>query len=240
MRNALGCRRAAAPTSAGAAVDRELFLSVSDARTATLLLHRVRRPQHVATSDRSCRKCGMFDQRCTPPNWVSVAAASAIRADRRTPPASRWDAFVVGCPQATFFHRAGWQRDHRATCSAIARTSSMPSAADASSACCRWRRSRAWLFGHALVSLPFAVYGGVAADDGASATALEDAGAGAGRAAARAAPRAAQRRSAARRTGRRRISTSRSARRSCPTSKPTCSRSRASSARWCARASRTA
>ena len=24
--------------------------------------------------------------------------------------AARWDAFVLGCPQASFFHRAGWQR----------------------------------------------------------------------------------------------------------------------------------
>ena len=24
--------------------------------------------------------------------------------------ADRWDAFVMGCAQATFFHRAGWQR----------------------------------------------------------------------------------------------------------------------------------
>ena len=24
--------------------------------------------------------------------------------------ASRWDSFVLGCPQATFFHRAAWQQ----------------------------------------------------------------------------------------------------------------------------------
>ena len=24
--------------------------------------------------------------------------------------AARWDAFVMRCPDATFFHRAGWQR----------------------------------------------------------------------------------------------------------------------------------
>lgn len=24
--------------------------------------------------------------------------------------AARWDAFVQSCPQASFFHRAGWQR----------------------------------------------------------------------------------------------------------------------------------
>ena len=24
--------------------------------------------------------------------------------------AAAWDAFVLACPQATFFHRAGWQR----------------------------------------------------------------------------------------------------------------------------------
>ena len=52
-------------------------------------------------------------------------------------------------------------------------------------------------------------------------------------------PRVAQRRRRGTPTGRRRTSTSPSARRSCPTSRPTCWPSRASSGRWCARASRT-
>ena len=73
-----------------------------------------------------------------------------------------------------------------------------------------------WLFGAALVSLPFAVYGGVAADAPEAATALEDEAQALGQPARRAASRASQRRRAASRTGRRRTSTSPSARKSCP------------------------
>jgi len=86
--------------------------------------------------------------------------------------AAAWDAFVTACPQATFFHRAGWQRilsevfghrthylcavnDNRITgVLALAHVKSV-------------------LFGNSLTSLPFAVYGGVAAGDEASATLLE-------------------------------------------------------------------
>lgn len=75
-------------------------------------------------------------------------------------------------PQATFFHRAGWQRimekvfRHR-THYLLARTDGritgvLPLA-----------HVDSLLFGKALTSLPFAVYGGVAADDEASAAALE-------------------------------------------------------------------
>ena len=38
---------------------------------------------------------------------------------RRRATRARWDAFVARLPEATFFHRVGWQRDHRATSSAI-------------------------------------------------------------------------------------------------------------------------
>jgi FemAB-related protein (PEP-CTERM system-associated) len=86
--------------------------------------------------------------------------------------AARWDAFVQACPQATFFHRAGWQRvigqvfrhdthylfavrDNRIT-------GVLPLV-----------HVRSLLFGSALTSLPFAVYGGAAAEDEASAAALE-------------------------------------------------------------------
>ena len=88
--------------------------------------------------------------------------------------AASWDDFVMGCPQATFFHRAGWQtilRDvfrHEAHFLAARRngriTGVLPLA-----------HVKSWLFGSALTSLPFAVYGGVAAEDQASAQALESA-----------------------------------------------------------------
>ena len=43
-----------------------------------------------------------------------VAAAISIRelAHDDAAAAARWDAFVLGCPQATFFHRAGLAADH--------------------------------------------------------------------------------------------------------------------------------
>lgn len=88
--------------------------------------------------------------------------------------AAAWDAFVEAHPQATFFHRAGWKTvlerafRHRAHF------------------LCAWRggvivgvlplgRVRSRLFGDALISTPFCVYGGVVALDEAVAGRLEDA-----------------------------------------------------------------
>ncbi|MDP3086383.1 MAG: FemAB family PEP-CTERM system-associated protein, partial [Rubrivivax sp.] len=83
-----------------------------------------------------------------------------------------WDAFVMACPQASFFHRAGWQRILRNvfrhdTYFLFAQhegriTGVLPLA-----------HVKSLLFGNSLTSLPFAVYGGVAASDEASAAALE-------------------------------------------------------------------
>jgi FemAB-related protein (PEP-CTERM system-associated) len=83
-----------------------------------------------------------------------------------------WDAFVMTCPQATFFHRAAWQlilrdvfKHHTYFLCAKADghiTGVLPLA-----------HVKSRLFGNALTSLPFAVYGGVAATDEASAAALE-------------------------------------------------------------------
>lgn len=85
---------------------------------------------------------------------------------------ARWDAFVLACPQATFFHRAGWQRVLRQVFGHDTHflyaeekgviTGVLPLG-----------HVNSRLFGHSLTSLPFAVYGGVAARTEASATALE-------------------------------------------------------------------
>ena len=86
--------------------------------------------------------------------------------------AARWDAFVDSCPQATFFHRAGWQTviadvfRHR-TYFIYAETDGVIDGVLALA------HVNSLLFGNALVSLPFAVYGGVAALDDDAATALE-------------------------------------------------------------------
>jgi len=87
---------------------------------------------------------------------------------------ARWDAFVEACPQATFFHRIGWKRiieqvfRHR-THYLLAEhggeiTGVLPLA-----------QVRSRLFGHALVSLPFAVYGGAASGDPQVVSALHSA-----------------------------------------------------------------
>jgi FemAB-related protein (PEP-CTERM system-associated) len=86
--------------------------------------------------------------------------------------AAAWDAFVLASPQATFFHRAGWQRilrdvfkhdTHYLFASSGGRiTGVLPLA-----------HVKSMLFGQSLTSLPFAAYAGVAADDADSAAALE-------------------------------------------------------------------
>ena len=83
----------------------------------------------------------------------------------------RWDAFVRDAPEATFFHQAAWRglleqalghRTHYLYAQkAGAVTGILPMA-----------EIRSVLFGHALISLPFCVYGGVVASDADSAAQL--------------------------------------------------------------------
>lgn len=86
--------------------------------------------------------------------------------------AAQWDEFVLACPEATFFHRAGWQRVLREafghqTHFLLARR------AGAIEGVLPLAHVRSWLFGSSLTSLPFAVYGGVAATSAEAAQALE-------------------------------------------------------------------
>jgi FemAB-related protein (PEP-CTERM system-associated) len=86
--------------------------------------------------------------------------------------AARWDAFVLACPEATFFHRAAWQRILRdvfrhPTYFLYAEQGGkihgvLPLA-----------HIKSRLFGNSLIALPFAVYGGVAASSPEAASALE-------------------------------------------------------------------
>jgi hypothetical protein len=86
--------------------------------------------------------------------------------------AARWDAFVQACPQASFFHRAGWAR-------ALDRVFHHPlyllyaERAGRIEGVLPLAQVKSMLFGHAVVSLPFAVYGGVAAETPEAAAALE-------------------------------------------------------------------
>jgi FemAB-related protein (PEP-CTERM system-associated) len=85
---------------------------------------------------------------------------------------ARWDAFVARCPEATFFHRAGWQRivsevfRHRTHFLYAERAGVVEGVLPLA-------QVKSLLFGNSLVSLPFAVYGGVAATTPDAAEALE-------------------------------------------------------------------
>ena len=82
----------------------------------------------------------------------------------RSEDAARWEAFVLKCPEATFFHRIGWKEileqvlHHRCHYLLAERDSQIVGVLPLAEV-------KSFLFGHALVSLPFAAYGGVAADD---------------------------------------------------------------------------
>ena len=107
---------------------------------------------------------------------VHVAAAAGSVRVRELQPADfqRWDEFVSACPEATFFHRAGWRTvierafGHRTTflyAEADGRIEGILPLAEV----------RSILFGHALVSLPFCVYGGIAAASERARLALDEA-----------------------------------------------------------------
>jgi FemAB-related protein (PEP-CTERM system-associated) len=87
---------------------------------------------------------------------------------------ARWDAFVGTAPDATFFHRAGWSDvierafGHRAHYLYAEHDGAI-------SGVLPLVELRSLLFGHALVSTPFCVYGGVVATSDAARRALTDA-----------------------------------------------------------------
>jgi FemAB-related protein (PEP-CTERM system-associated) len=99
-----------------------------------------------------------------------LTVRALARGDRQA--AAAWDAFVLACPSATFFHRAGWlgilgdvfgHDGHFLYAEEGGRIRGVLPLA----------HMKSLLFGSSLVSLPFAVYGGVAAEDDAAADALE-------------------------------------------------------------------
>lgn len=86
--------------------------------------------------------------------------------------AAQWDAFVFDCPQATFFHRSGWQKILRE----IYRHDTYFLYAEEGGqirGVLPLGHVNSWLFGNSLTSLPFAVYGGVVAVSPHVADALE-------------------------------------------------------------------
>lgn len=86
---------------------------------------------------------------------------------------ARWDAFVASCPQTTFFHRAGWATVLREAFGH--ETHFLYAEADGViQGVLPLARIQSRLFGHSLASLPFCVYGGIAATTEAAAAALDD------------------------------------------------------------------
>jgi len=87
---------------------------------------------------------------------------------------ARWDNFVQCCPEATFFHRAGWQQvmeegfGHRTWFLYADDGRQIGAILPLAQINSRW-------FGNILCSLPFCVYGGIAATDAAAAQAVDDA-----------------------------------------------------------------
>jgi FemAB-related protein (PEP-CTERM system-associated) len=86
----------------------------------------------------------------------------------------RWDEFVAICPEATFFHRAGWQPviertfGHRTWFLYAERAGRI-------TGILALAQVKSHLFGHSLCSLPFCTSAGVAAIDEGSRVALDEA-----------------------------------------------------------------
>jgi len=86
----------------------------------------------------------------------------------------RWDDFVAAAPGATFFHRAGWKTvienafGHRTHFLYAERDGHIDGVLPLA-------EMKTLLFGHALVSLPFCVYGGIAAHSAETSRALDEA-----------------------------------------------------------------
>ncbi|MFP4244373.1 MAG: FemAB family XrtA/PEP-CTERM system-associated protein [Ectothiorhodospira sp.] len=97
---------------------------------------------------------------------------TALRVVSLTPDREEaWDAFVEGCDEATFFHRAGWRR-------VLEQAFGHPTHYLCAESGGRIRgvlplgHVKTRLFGNALISVPFCVYGGVAAEDAEAEGAL--------------------------------------------------------------------
>ena len=106
---------------------------------------------------------------------VPVPALPRLTVEELTPPCeAAWDRFVRDAPDATFFHQLGWRWlvervfGHRAHY-LVARRG--PNGADITGVLPLFEM-KSLLFGHSLVSIPFAIGGGVVADDAETAAAL--------------------------------------------------------------------
>lgn len=110
------------------------------------------------------------------PNMLQSFDSSALTVRRLLPhdlaAAVRWDEFAMAHPDATFFHRAGWQKIVRS----VFQHETYFLYAELNG-CIQGilplGHVNSWLFGSSLVGLPFAVYGGVVATSPQVAQLLE-------------------------------------------------------------------
>ncbi len=86
--------------------------------------------------------------------------------------AAAWDAYVLAAPSGTFFHRFGWRRvieeSMRQPCHFL-----LAERDGRIAGVLPLGEVRSRLFGHTLISMPYAVYGGIVADDAEAAAALD-------------------------------------------------------------------
>ena len=106
-------------------------------------------------------------------NFTLTAGPVSVR-PATTSDSIRWDAFVATCAEATFFHRFAWRElyegvfKHRTHYLLAERGGELVGVLPLV-------ELRSVLFGHSLCSLPFALYGGVAASDPLAVPALHGA-----------------------------------------------------------------
>ncbi|MFA5631077.1 MAG: FemAB family XrtA/PEP-CTERM system-associated protein [Porticoccaceae bacterium] len=105
---------------------------------------------------------------------MSVSVRLCNPADQKA-----WDAFVESCPQATFFHRWGWRRVLQDAFGHTTYFLLAEQMADGATprivGVVPLAQVRSRLFGNTLASLPFCVYGGIAANTDAARVALREA-----------------------------------------------------------------
>ncbi|MCS6944243.1 MAG: FemAB family PEP-CTERM system-associated protein [Sutterellaceae bacterium] len=104
---------------------------------------------------------------------LSPLAQLAVR-NYRDSDRTRWEEFVSHCPQATFFHRIGW-KDINESVLRHRTHYLLAERAGAVVGVLPLVEVKSLLFGHALVSAPFAAHCGVAALDADAAAVLRDA-----------------------------------------------------------------
>lgn len=104
-------------------------------------------------------------------DYPAVTVKRLLQGEETT--ALRWDQFVFACPAATFFHRSEWQKlienvfKHETYFLYAERAGKIEGVIALA-------HINSWLFGNSTISLPFGVYGGVAAANEEAAGVLEN------------------------------------------------------------------